>query len=143
MEQQNAGSSPMRNRENQGGFGKDRQGQTNKRAFKGGEKAGASNPRLTPKPLEKKAKWSNGEKVISWEMRCAELGYSSWVRYAGPPEAWKAVRGWADALDHDEARPIGWGKTVVIEACQIGGTKILRFGVSGQILYRYTVKALD
>lgn len=143
MEQQIASALEVRIGKDQGGLGQNRQG----KAYSGQNQRRArytpANARGQGKPMEAQANGRMGkEAAVSWEMRCNDLQQSSWQRFSGPVDAWKAARIYADNLDHDEARPIGWGKKVIVEMRRFGSKAILRFEVTGEIQYRYHVKAI-
>lgn len=143
MAQQNASALALRTGEDAGGHKQNRQIQAYSRQTSRGRalarKGSLPHARKPQQPVEAQAKRESGEAVVSWEMRCPDLGHHNWLRFAGSPEPWRAVREWADRLDHDEARPIGWGREVEIEARRYG--RVSKWKVTGEIRYRYHVKA--
>lgn len=142
MAQQNTCALEVRTGKDKGGLGQNRQGKAYSGQNARRTRYSPANARGQGKPMEAQANGRMGKAGITWEMRCADLGHAQWIRYSGPADQWAAVRNWANALDHDEARPIGWGKTVTIEARELGSSKIVKFEVSGEIQYRYHVKEL-
>lgn len=143
MGKQMASALEMRSGEDKIGLKQNRQVQAYSRKAAGkGQRGEKHYPRQQGKPMEAQAQWPGGETIITWEMRCPDLGHNDWIRFAGPVDLWRAVRAWAEVLDHDEARPIGWGKTVTIEARRWGREEISQCVVSGSIHYRYHVKAV-
>jgi len=141
MAQQNAGSLAMRAGKDESGPKQNRQVQAYSRKASGRAHGKAAHAGKPGKPLETQAQWGGDQTLITWEMRCPDLGHNEWARFSGPPDAWRTVRAWAEALDHDEARPIGWGKEVEIEARRWGRSNVEKFKVTGEIRYRYHVKA--
>lgn len=143
MAEQSARALEVRIGKDQKGFGQNRQGkaytgQNSRRA----RPAQSSVARGQAQPLETQNQRRMGEKAVTWEIRCPDLLHVTWQRFSGPSDAWKAARIYAENLDHDEARPIGWGKKVVIEMRQHGRGPIQRFEVTGEAHYRYHAKEL-
>lgn len=142
MEQSSASAPEVRFGKDQKGLGQNRQGKAYRGQAKGGAQARPNNAGKQAKPLETQAERPSGEKAVSWEMRCSDLGHGQWQRFSGPFDAWKTARLWASLLDHDEAYPIAWGKTVTVEMRRIGRDNVLKFEVSGEPIYRYHAKAI-
>lgn len=139
MEQSNASALELRETEDKGGFGENRQ----VKAYSGKatrQKGAFAHARGQGKRLETHNGREVDQEATTWEMRCAELGLNQWQRVSGLTDAWRTARIWADAIDHDASRPIAWGKMVTIEMRRLGRSHALKFEVTGQPVYRYHVK---
>lgn len=142
MAQQNASALEVRIGENQNGLRQNRQGKaysgqnSRRKAFSKADARGQG------KPMEAQANRRMDKANVTWEMRCIDLDQPQWMRFSGPADQWAAARIWANAIDHDLARPIGWGKRVEIEMRQVGSLKSLTLEITGEMQYRYHVKAL-
>lgn len=139
MAQQNARSQTMRDNKNASGLRKDRQGEAYTRQANG-RKANKAPYAGRPSRTVEGAPNGNGYQMGApqdWEIRCADLGQDDWRGYRGPNDAMRMVRIFADAIDHDNARPIGWGRAVSVEIREKGSSASVTFEVTGSIQYRY------
>jgi hypothetical protein len=144
MAESNARTSEMRTGKDQNGFGQNRQGKAYSGQNQRRPRYAPPNARVQGKPMETQAKRGGGkEAAVSWEVRCPDLLKVAWMRFSGPPCEFKAARLYAENLDHDEARPIAWGKNVMVEIRRIGSNAIIRLEVKGEIQYRYHVSAVS
>lgn len=141
MAESNTSPHQMRTGKDQNGLGQNRQGKAYSGQNTRRTRFAPSNARGQAKPMEAQANGRMGKEAVSWEVRCADMGHVGWQRFSGPPDEFKAARIYAENLDHDEARPIGWGKKVVVEMRRVGSNSIVKLAVTGEILYRYHVTA--
>lgn len=145
MEQSSASTQKLRDPKDKGGPWQNRQnkadsGQTARRA-----QGKAPDGRGQSKPLEM-SPYGNGAQMGAskdWEIRCPELGQPEWIGYRGPASDHAVMRIFADALDHDQARPIAFGRKVEAEMREKGNENILRFEITGKFSFSYFAKRIS
>ncbi len=145
MGQQGASASSMRDSENQARFGKDRKGQAHKSEAQGRRAIKAPYAGRSVKQVEGKTNrdWLQMGAPRDWEIRCAALGQDCWLAYRGPQEAWRMLRIFADAIDHDAARPLAFGgKKVIAEIREKGSETLEAFELTGSIRFEYQARKI-
>ncbi len=145
MGQQSASASSMRNSENQARFGQDRKGQAHKGEAQGRKAIKAPYAGRSLRQVEGKANrdWPQMGAPRDWEIRCAALGQDSWLGYRGPQDAWRMLRIFADAIDHDAARPLAFGgKKVIAEIREKGSETLEAFELTGSIRFEYQARKI-
>ncbi len=145
MGQQSASASRVRDSENQARFGKDRKSQTHTSEAQGRKAGKAAYAGRPIRQMEGKANrdWNQMGTPRDWEIRCEALGQSEWQGYRGPQDAWRMLRIFADAIDHDAARPLAFGgKKVVAQIREKGSETLEAFELTGSTRFEYQARKL-
>ena len=145
MVKSSASAPAMRDQQDKAGYQPNRQGQARDgQASRGMAGQASGHARRAQQRIQTHHERKDGQTTAMWEYRCAELGIDQWTRRIGPVNGWSMSRAMAEAIDHDEARIMGFGgKKFFLELRQFGSKSIERYQMSGFPVWKYVAERVN